>query len=67
MRDAGGRVVADPRRLGQGRGAYVCSAEQCGAAIEDGRQIARALRSSVTVGQQTLDLVREWQRSEFTR
>ncbi|MBA3508624.1 MAG: YlxR family protein [Thermoleophilaceae bacterium] len=67
VRGADGRLAADPRRLAHGRGAYVCSAERCGAAIEDGRQIARALRASVTVEPQTLDLVREWRRSESTR
>jgi predicted RNA-binding protein YlxR (DUF448 family) len=61
-RDPAGEVRPDPLRQAEGRGAYVC--RDCS---PDRRGLARAFRAPVTIGQETLDFTREWQRSESTR
>ena len=67
VRSRDGRAVADPGRLQEGRGAYLCATPSCSERLADGRALARALRGSVTVEPETLDLARKWQRSESTR
>jgi predicted RNA-binding protein YlxR (DUF448 family) len=50
---------------GEGRGAYLCRRPEC----LDGAQrgFARSFRAPVTISNETLDWIREWQRSESTR
>jgi predicted RNA-binding protein YlxR (DUF448 family) len=67
VRGADGAVEADPRATAPGRGGYVCSDPECAASLASGRPLARAFRASVKVKQETIDLVREWQRSASTR
>jgi predicted RNA-binding protein YlxR (DUF448 family) len=57
----------DPAARAEGRGAYVCDRPECVQSLARGGPLARAFRASVTVKQETIDLVREWQRSASTR
>ena len=67
VRNAGGGVRPDPDSSAQGRGAYLCGQADCGARLGGGRPLARAFRAPVTVNQETIDFISEWQRSAFTR
>ena len=67
VRGEDGGVQADPAAAAEGRGAYVCARPECVASLGAGRTLARAFRAPVTVKQETIDLVCEWQRSAFTR
>jgi predicted RNA-binding protein YlxR (DUF448 family) len=67
VRGEGGGVRVDPAARAEGRGAYVCARPECVEGIAGGRTLARAFRAPVTVKQETIDLVREWQRSASTR
>ena len=67
VRDETGEVRPDPTGRAEGRGAYVCDRPQCAKRLAEGRPLARAFRGSVTVQQETIELVCEWQRSAFTR
>ena len=67
VRGPDGVVMVDPDGRAEGRGAYVCrSAECCDRAVAAG-PLARAFRAPVTVQPETIDLLRRWQRSAFTR
>ena len=61
------RGPGGPGRRAEGRGAYVCAAPECADSLAGGRPLARAFRAPVTVQPETIDLVREWQRSASTR
>ena len=67
VRDREGRARADPNGHREGRGAYVCESTVCAAGLRDGRALSRSLRATVTVDEETLDFIREWQRSESTK
>jgi predicted RNA-binding protein YlxR (DUF448 family) len=67
VRGEDGGVRADPAATAQGRGAYVCLRADCAEKLATGRPLARAFRAPVTLQQETIDLVREWQRSASTR
>jgi uncharacterized protein len=63
---AEGRLEPDPAANREGRGAYVCRRPECATqAVAKGFE--RSLRTPVTVSQETLDFIREWQRSASTR
>ena len=62
-----GEVRVDPAAVAEGRGAYVCNRPECAESLTAGRALARAFRAPVTVNRETIDLVREWQRSASTR
>jgi predicted RNA-binding protein YlxR (DUF448 family) len=62
-----GEVRVDLAAVAEGRGAYVCDRPECADSLAAGRPLARAFRAPVTVQQETIDLVREWQRSASTR
>jgi predicted RNA-binding protein YlxR (DUF448 family) len=66
-RAADGRLRLDRDGRIQGRGAYVCRRSECADRIAAGGALARSLRGSVAIDSETLDSIREWQRSEFTR
>ena len=57
-----GEVRVDPAAVAEGRGAYVCDRPECADSLAAGRPLARAFRAPVTVQQETIDLVRQWQR-----
>jgi predicted RNA-binding protein YlxR (DUF448 family) len=63
----GGEVRVDPAAVAEGRGAYVCDRPECADSLAAGRALARAFRAPVTVQQETIDLVRQWQESVSTR
>ena len=67
MRGDDGRVRPDPDARAQGRGAYVCANPECAARLDEGRSLARSFRAPVTVTQETLDFINEWQRSASTK
>jgi uncharacterized protein len=67
VRGADGEVRPDPEGRAQGRGAYVCDRPQCVQRLAEGPPLARAFRAPVTVQQETIDLVCEWQESAFTK
>ena len=67
VRGGDGEVRADPAAVAEGRGAYVCSRQECADSLAAGRPLAGAFRAPVTVQQETIDLIREWQRSASTR
>ena len=60
-------VEADPTATRPGRGAYLCGDPDCLERALRRRAFARALRAPVAPGEDALDFIREWQRSEFTR
>ena len=62
-----GAVRADSTGSAEGRGAYVCGAPACADKVGEGRPLARSFRAPVTVRQETIDFIREWQRSASTR
>src|SRR5947207_180852 len=65
VRTADGGVTADPEARAPGRGAYVCRRPGCAEAAGNG--VRRSFRVPVRVQPELIDLIREWQRSEFTR
>jgi uncharacterized protein len=67
VRGGDGDVRADFAARAEGRGAYVCTRLECVEGLAAGNPLARAFRAPVTVQQETIDLVREWQRSASTR
>ncbi|MBA3262234.1 MAG: YlxR family protein [Thermoleophilaceae bacterium] len=62
-----GEVRVDRAGVAEGRGAYVCNRRECADSLAAGRPLARAFRAPVTVKQETIESVREWQRSASTR
>ena len=62
-----GEVRVDHAAVMEGRGAYVCNRAECADSLGAGRPLARAFRAPVSVQQETIDLVREWQESVSTR
>src|SRR6185436_8164077 len=66
VRGEDGGVRADPAATAPGRGAYVCPRRECAEKLAAGRPLARAFHAPVTLQQETIDLVREWQRSAST-
>ncbi|MDQ3240137.1 MAG: YlxR family protein [Actinomycetota bacterium] len=62
-----GELVTDPPALVPGRGVYICPRPECLGAAVRRRAFARALRAPVTIPDQTLDWIGEWQRSAYTR
>ena len=67
MRGEDGLVHPDPAAQAEGRGAYVCNNPECAARLGKGQPLARSFRAPVTVNQETLDFITEWQRSASTR
>ena len=67
VRGADGVVLADPDGRSEGRGAYVCGRSECVDRIAAANPLARSFRAPVTVQPETIDLLRRWQRSAFTR
>jgi uncharacterized protein len=67
VRGGDGTVAVDPAARAEGRGAYVCGRPECADGLASKRGLGRAFRAPVTVQQETIDLVREWQRSASTR
>ena len=67
VRGADGVVLADPEGRAEGRGAYVCRSSECADRIASANPLARSFRAPVTVQPETIDLLRTWQRSAFTR
>jgi predicted RNA-binding protein YlxR (DUF448 family) len=65
VRDGDGRIREDSAGRAEGRGAYVCGTPECAARLES--SLARSFRAPVTVLQETLDFITEWQRSASTR
>lgn len=50
-----------------GRGAYVCARRECADRARSGKAYGRALKAPVTVTNETIDFIYEWQRSASTR
>ncbi|MFN2617194.1 MAG: YlxR family protein [Thermoleophilaceae bacterium] len=67
VRGPDGRLRADPAGRAQGRGAYVCNASRCAELVPGSASLARSLRGHVEIDGESLDSIREWQRSAFTR
>ena len=67
MRGPAGEVVPDPGGSAQGRGAYVCGRAACAEAAASDKALARSFRAPVKLQQETIDFIREWQRSVFMR
>jgi predicted RNA-binding protein YlxR (DUF448 family) len=67
VRGPGGEVAPDPGGMSEGRGAYVCGRAECAEAAGSERTLARSFRAPVKVQQETLDFIREWQRSAYMR
>ena len=68
VRGPDGVVMVDPDGRAEGRGAYVCREPGVRRSSRDGRTaLARSFRAPVTVQPETIDLLRRWQRSAFTR
>jgi uncharacterized protein len=63
----GGEVVPDPGGRAQGRGAYVCGRPGCADTAITEKALARSFRAPVKLQQETIDFIREWQRSVFMR
>jgi predicted RNA-binding protein YlxR (DUF448 family) len=51
----------------QGRGAYVCERRECAERARSGRAYGRSLRAPVTVTNETIEFIHEWQRSASTK
>ena len=62
-----GLVRADPQGVAQGRGAYVCRRAGCAEGLEEETALGRSFRAPARVENETLDFIREWQRSASTR
>jgi predicted RNA-binding protein YlxR (DUF448 family) len=62
-----GEVRVDRAAVAEGRGAYVCHRPECAESIAAGRPLARAFGAPVTVNQESIELVHEWQRSASTK
>jgi predicted RNA-binding protein YlxR (DUF448 family) len=67
VRGQDGEVRGDPAARMEGRGAYVCTRSECADSLAASRSLTRAFRAPVTVKPQSIELIREWQRSAFTR
>ena len=62
----GGRVVPDPGRRLEGRGAWVHHTRECFDAAVSRRGFQRALRGPVTIPKDTVDFTQTWPRSAST-
>ena len=67
VRGGDARVRPDPDARAEGRGAYVCENPDCAARLGTSHPLARSFRAPVTVTQETLDFITEWQRSASTK
>jgi uncharacterized protein len=67
VRGEDGGVRPDAAARAHGRGAYLCGEPECAASLDSPRALARSFRAPVTIDQETIDLVQEWQRSASTR
>jgi predicted RNA-binding protein YlxR (DUF448 family) len=67
VRGDDGEVRVDPAARAEGRGAYVCSRPECADSLAAGRPLASAFRAPVTVQNESIELVRQWQKSVFTK
>lgn len=67
MRGTGGTAIADPAGVLPGRGAYLCPRAECAERALHRGALRQALRAPVTIPQETLDLVSQWQRSASIR
>jgi predicted RNA-binding protein YlxR (DUF448 family) len=67
VRSAEGELRVDAEGRAEGRGAYVCSRPECTAEVAQGTGPARSFRAPVKVPHETIDSIREWQRSASTR
>jgi predicted RNA-binding protein YlxR (DUF448 family) len=67
VRGEDGEVRVDPSAREEGRGAYVCSRPECADSLAAGRPLARAFRAPVTINQQSIESVKQWQKSVFTK
>jgi predicted RNA-binding protein YlxR (DUF448 family) len=67
VRDGDGDVRVDREGRATGRGAYVCERDECAAAVATANPLARSFRAPVKVNEETIELIREWQRSASIR
>ena len=67
VRAPDGGLRVDPEARAEGRGAYLCAAPECAERAADGRALAHSFRAPVRVAEDTIELIREWQRSASTR
>jgi predicted RNA-binding protein YlxR (DUF448 family) len=67
VRGPTGEVVPDPGGKAEGRGAYVCGRPGCTDSAITEKVLARSFRAPVKLQQETIDFIREWQRSVFMR
>ena len=62
-----GTLRPDPAGRMQGRGAYVCDRSECAERARSAGAYGRSLRAPVTVTNETIEFIGEWQRSASTR
>jgi uncharacterized protein len=67
VRAPDGALTPDPDGRAEGRGAYLCGRPGCEERARERNAFGRSLRVPLKVPDETLDFIREWQRSASTR
>jgi predicted RNA-binding protein YlxR (DUF448 family) len=67
VRSPAGELTPDPEALAAGRGAYLCRRPKCRDKAPESRAFFRSFHAHLNVPDETLDFIREWQRSASTK